>query len=393
MFSDDFTKPLQLLHMTIPRSSSGLVKPNEPSEQKEVEISETDKLKNAVRQLYTEKQELKAELDRAVIAHKDEVHKLTEERNLLKLQYSEIIEQISKQPKQASRSQRLKLESLSNQLEELMVSIKTANLELNDLELNYQVFQQQADQYKIQAESLEEDSIQANEIKKQISVQKAQMTQLNDEIRSKSRKIRELEASLQWSSRELQKAKQLLDQSGAKSPDLFIELQLPVSIAPSLIHLNETAKHIYSQMNSIIDSPSDEDLVSFIKSLPNKVKSLKNENQSLLEHNTRFNHKIAKLKGKKKIVTSPNQMPPEKMAEGIKKLIISNKKKSSKLKKLRDIVTEQHTQLQQKKDDPSEKYQIAITLRDVIHKLALCNSSERAEIAQLANKYLDILVQ
>jgi len=335
--------------------------------------SQEEKLKQIIRQLYQDKQELKKALEKECKDHNDIVSKLKGE-----MEKGKIPEDFDQ-----------KMQSMQKQISELTSSLRTSKLELNDYQLNNQVLQKQVDQYKITISSLEYDLSKADSDRYQLAVTKAQVYSLEDEIRQKNRQIKELETSAKWNEHEIQKLKGQIAHADVSS-HFFSMVSSEISdIEPQNVHIPDFVTRVYSSMNESAKSPTNEDIKDFICKIPEKIRLLQEENERIMQMSLHYKHRYAKIKGSKPNEDEPS---PEKLKEAMKKLLVSNHEKTEKIKVLKAIAERQHTALQKLIGNPSNGEALTVGLRKTIRQLATCNPSERSAIAAIAERMMDSML-
>jgi chromosome segregation ATPase len=145
---------------------------------------EITKLRNIIRLLYKEKQDLK------------DLVKETPVDNQLN-DHIQILQQEN--------------ENIKNQLNDISVLLRNAKMDLHDTSLKLLVSQKEIKQCKLTVSSLEEDLNKADSDRLTLSKQKIIISEQDDEIRQKNRRIKELETSLQWKEKEIQRLSEKIE--------------------------------------------------------------------------------------------------------------------------------------------------------------------------------------
>lgn len=296
-----------------------------------------DKMKQVLRQLFQDKQELKKLLENEINEHKADVKRIMEERDSIQAEYKKLAEALaSKEFSSNDPNQQQKYDELKAQNTELTNQLRAMKLQLNDANLNQQVLQKQVDQYKLTVSTLEDDLNKADTDKYQLAVTKSRVSQLEDEVRQKSRQIKELETSARWTSHELQKLKGQLASAGARTQILGFEQGETVSVAPRNSLLPAIARAAYKEVEKK-EPENESDVTYFVQDIPARIQTIMDERDSFNRQLQEYKRKFSQVKSK-----SINQISPEKMEETIKILLVKNEKKKEAIANLKNIAERQH---------------------------------------------------
>lgn len=330
-------------------------KGNEPSsenekssEEKHTQPQGDEKLKQVVRQLFQDKQDLKKLLEKEINDHKADVERITEEKKSIQEEYKKLAETFANATQLSSPEQEEKINQLQQQVSDLTAQLRVSKIELNDANLNQQVLQKQVEQYKITVTSLEDDLTKADADKYQLAVTKTQVSKLEDEIRQKTRQIKELETSARWNNHELQKLKGQLAQAGARSQVFVMEQGETISCAPKASLLPSIVRKTFLETEGK-EPLNDDEITQFVNDIPSRIRSLTDERESLTYQLQQVKHKYSKIKGKTAVQSS--SLPPEKLEETIKFLLAKNEKKKETIETLKGIAERQRAAIKKLQEE------------------------------------------
>lgn len=320
---------------------------------KEAQPSGDEKMKQVLRQLFQDKQDLKKMLENEINEHKSDVKHIMEERDSIQAEYKKLAELLAnQQPVSSGSTQQQNTEDLKNQINDLNGQIRALKIQLNDANLNQQVLQKQVDQYKLTVTGLEEDLTKADSDKYQLAVTKTRVSQLEDELRQKTRQIKELETAAKWNNHELQKLKGQLTQAGARSQILGMEVGQTVSVAPRNSMLPSAARNTFKEIEQR-EPENENEIAVFIQEIPSKIRTLEDERNSLNRQLSEFKRKFSKVKAQS--TAKANELSPEKMEETIKILVFKNEKKKEIIENLKSIAERQHAAILKLKAESGKK--------------------------------------
>ena len=322
-------------------------KPSSSNLQAQQPVSGDEKLKQVVRQLYQEKQELKKLLEKEINDHETDVKRLNEEKKAIQDDYMRLAETFANSTQLSSPEQETKIQQLQNEQQELTSQLKMIKIELNESKLNQQVLQKQVEQYKLTVSSLEEELTKADGDKYQLAVAKTQVSKLEDDVRQKNREIKELETSAKWNHHEIQKLKGQLAQVGARSQIFVIENGETISLAPKTSLIPALTNQLYIDIQN--KSPQNEsEIADFIVNLSSRFQSINDERDNLMKQLAQYKHKYSLVTSKK---TSKCTLPPEKLEETIRFLMTKNENKKQSIIKLKDLVERQHNAIKKLQEE------------------------------------------
>lgn len=339
-----------------------------------------EKLKHIVKQLYQDKQELKKALEEEINSHMSDVNELKNDLNETKLKYQKLLEESSvKNENKLSSEQKLKYKEMEEKIRSQNSTIVQLKVDVNDLNLQNQVLRKQVEQYKATISSLEEDATHAASDKHQLAVAKNKISELEDDVRSKSRQIKELETSYKWIDHELVKAKNKLAQATSKSSSCSIQKY-------DIFDLNSSNESVLLELNLLMKKMNFTGSHSkFLTEVHENFKRINEENNNLLSQIKLYKTKLSMVKGQQ--LKDNATLPPDKMKLLVKKLVEHNKDKVNKLKALSEICKRQHSILANVYEE-NKTY----TLRNLIKDLASCPEKQREAIHQNVLKRLELIV-
>ena len=323
--------------------------PNSNQSQGSPASQNDEKLKQVVRQLFQDKQELKKLLEKEIKDHEMDVQRLNEEKQSIHDDYKRLAETFANSTQLSSPEQETKIQQLQNEVQELSSQLKMTKIELNESKLNQQVLQKQVEQYKITVTSLEDDLTKADGDKYQLAVTKTQVSKLEDEIRQKNREIKELETSAKWNNHELQKLKGQLAQVDARSQVFVFEKGETISYAPITSLIPSLVTQLFNDIENR-KPQNDDEIKDFLVNLSSRFQAITDERDNLMKQLTQYKHKYSVAKSKK---SSNCPLPPEKLEETIKFLIAKNEKKKQSIIKLKDVAERQHNAIKKLQEEIS----------------------------------------
>ena len=307
-------------------------------------LNNDEKLKQVIKQLYQNNQELKTTLEKKCNQYDIDIKLLNEEKLILKDENIKLSELLAKKNENSNFEEKMLI--YQKQISDLTSQLRISKLENTDLQLNNQVLQKQVEQYEKSISNLEYDLSRADADRYQLSNLKTQVSTLEDEIRQKTRQIKELETSYKWNQHELQKLKGRLAINNSKTNILTFENIYSDSIPSTNSSLYILINNLYQKLEKSQKNLSNNEIFEFFNKLVSEISILKDENERLLQLISNYKHKYAKLKGPKNIEENINIPSTEKLIDLVKKLMNSNKEKTEKIKILKDIAERQHLALQ-----------------------------------------------
>jgi hypothetical protein len=209
---------------------------------------------------------------------------------------------------------------------------------------------------------------------------------LEAEIRQKNRKVKELETVLQWRVHEHQRLSHELLLFDEKIPELSVSSCDSITIAGSPCSIVDAALRCYEEARGKPESDAAVD--AFFLELPSHLSALETENVNLMQISAKYKRQYARLKSSQP--RQPPSLPPEKVKAAIEKLARSHKRKKEKVTALKDIVRRQHEALQRILGAPASN--AVLSLRSLIHQMAICDPGNHASLAAQALEALDSLL-
>ena len=356
--------------------------------------NENEKMKMIIRQLYREKEKLKKDIETECKAHSDDVSRLTEEIKIVKNEI-ERLNETDNLPPPPSPEEEEKIASLSKQLTDLKASLKSLQNSIFEANRTNSVIQKEVEQYKITVSALEDDLTTAEEDRLSYLKFQSKLITLQDEKKEKQRKLDELIVNDRLSAHELQTAKQKLDLylSGPIGALYEIKKQPSIQIIQPVSHLGPAVQKAYRLISNTSDFENDnEKMNNFLLSLPNRIRTLKEENQSIREQCNQFKKKCQSLEKPQSLVADESMPSMDKMKQTIRQLAESNQKKTIKLRELKDLAERQHTALQRVSGVPKDNESIIKSLYQVLHQLETCDESECEKLCDIGEHLLDAMV-
>lgn len=319
------------------------------SQSQEESNEENTKLRNVIRQLYKDKQDLKELLNEANQKVSADDFQIVQEENSI----------------------------LKSQILDLQTSLRITKTELHDSNLNLVVAKKEVEQFKITLSSLEEELTIADSDRLLFSKNKIQISQQEDEIRNLSRKVVELESNLNWKEREISKLQ--------NRPIPILDLSSSTIFSQNLQNQSNNFK-LFEVYQKIEKKEIDEKEVDrWLESLPSQIENLKEENQSLIKISSNSKKQFAKLQNQNKGI--PSQ---EKLSNALKLYIEANEAKKLKIQRLKEILLKQSQSKSMHQNFPDEN--LVLSLRKVIHEMATCKPNEREKYLIISDKCLGALL-
>lgn len=351
------------------------------------DLSEIEKLKNVVKQMLRDKAQLKEELEKEQAAHEADIKKWTQEQIDLKAKFQRMAEEIANKPKVASPEQVLQIEALELQISRLESDIRGIRLKHEEAKINREVLMKQVKQYSDSVTKVENELAEADAEQTQLALHNTKISALEDELRMKTEKVKEIQTNIQWADSEIDKLSQQLSTTSKRSPVLASHNFEIVSLPPQSISIRSEVEKCWKEIHGTeFDSDSPD---TFIATFADRFTQIELENEKLMQKVSQLKRKYAKCIGIRQ--SQKHKLSPDQLKEAALKLAESNRRKADKIAKLKDIVTRQYVALQKVVGSPTSEAALSVALRNTIQQLSTCPHEETKLLVAQGERILDAI--